>query len=516
MVSSNFILTPGELTLEDLELLKNGDCKLSLNKNCINNINKSRDYLESCIENNQVIYGVNTGFGLLANQVIEKNDLAKLQDNIILSHATGVGKYLSQEVVRIILILKINSLAMGYSGIRLETIDKLIYLYNNDILPCIPEKGSVGASGDLAPLAHLVTPLLGEGEVYYKNKIISAKDYLLNNNIAKYEFAAKEGLALLNGTQVTCGLLVYSLLKIKKLFNTAIYTGALSVDAACGSIKPFDKLISKVRNQSGQVKVAKLLTNLLEDSEINQSHNSSSHNCNDNNLACKKVQDPYSLRCQPQVMGACLQQLEFSESIVNNEINAVTDNPLVFATEEKIISGGNFHAEPLGFAADNLALVLAEMGSLSERRIALLLDPHFSSLPAFLVNNSGINSGFMIAQVTAASLVSENKQLANPTVIDSIPTSANQEDHVSMATYGARRLITMAENCQNILAIELLCASQGIEFRRPLKTSNKLEQVINSLRESIKFYEQDRYFYNDLVAANDFINKYSIIFACDI
>lgn len=496
--SKKFILHPGQLTLEDLKLLMLGHIKLELSESALSNIDHSNNYLATALATKQKIYGVNTGFGLLANQTIDDKDLATLQENLILSHATGVGEYIRPEIVRIILALKINSLALGYSGVRLATIQQLIHLYNHDALPCIPEKGSVGASGDLAPLAHLSAVLLGYGNIYYQNKMISAKDWLLATKQQPYSFIAKEGLALLNGTQVTTAFALYSLIRVKKLLSVAIHTGAMSVDAAAGSRKPFTALVSKIRNQPGQMTVAARLYDLLEDSEIIHSHSTQ----------CNKVQDPYSLRCQPQVIGACLQQLEFSEQVITNEINAVTDNPLIFSKEEKILFGGNFHAEPIGFAADNLALVIAELGSIAERRIALLLDKNFSGLPLFLVKNSGLNSGFMIAQVTAASLVSENKALATPTVIDTIPTSSNQEDHVSMATYGARRLIIMSDNCSSILAIELLAAAQGIDLRRPLKTSKKLEEIIAGLRQTVSFYDNDRYFYNDIVAAQQFITEY--------
>ncbi len=503
-MSKQFILTPGELKLKDLKKLMYGGYEIILDKKSYDKITNSRNFLEQAISEDKKIYGVNTGFGVLAKEVISKDSLVKLQQNIILSHATGVGSYLNQEVIRIILILKINSLAMGYSGVRLETIQELINLYNNNILPCIPEKGSVGASGDLAPLAHLVAPLLGYGEVYYNDKITKANEWLEKSGKKPYSFAAKEGLALLNGTQATAALAVYSLINIKHLFSASLYIGAMSVDASAGSSKPFDKLISEVKNQPAQLRVANKLFELLSGSQIIDSHD-----C----ISCSKVQDPYSLRCQPQVMGACLQQMEFAETIITNEINAVTDNPLIFSDEKKVLFGGNFHAEPLGFAADNLALVVAEIGSISERRIAVLVDKNFSGLPAFLVKNSGLNSGFMLAQVTAAALVSENKALAVPTVIDSIPTSANQEDHVSMATYGARRLITMVNNCFNIIAIELLAAAQGIDLRRPLLSSPLLESVIKGLREQVSFYESDRYFHRDIVDAEKFIKSHDFIFS---
>lgn len=493
-----FVLVPGSLSLEDLKSFMQGDVELVLSDSAIADINNSRAFLEESLAAGKKIYGVNTGFGILAKETISEEHLSQLQENIILSHACGVGDYLSPEITRLILILKINSLSMGYSGIRLQTVEQLVELYNNDILPCIPEKGSVGASGDLAPLSHLVAPLLGYGQVYFEDEVIDAKVFLKKTNKTSYKFDSKEGLALINGTQVSTAIAIYALFKIKHLFDSAIYIGALSVDAARGSRKSFDKLISKIRNQPGQITVAARLYELLEGSSIMESHN---------NKNCDKVQDPYSIRCQPQVMGACLQQIEFAETVLSNEINSVTDNPLIFSKENTVLFGGNFHAEPVGFAADNLALAVAEIGSISERRIALLIDSNFSSLPAFLVNKSGLNSGFMIAHVTAASLVSENKALATPCVVDSIPTSANQEDHVSMATYGARRLITMADNCFNILAIELLAAAQGIEFRRPLKTSDKLEEYLKALRNEVAFYDTDRYMHQDIVRAKTFVES---------
>ena len=503
MNKKTFTLKPGELNLADLKLLMHGNYELILAKTSIPNILASREYLNQAVKDDATIYGVNTGFGLLANKKINEQDLNKLQINLILSHATGVGNFLSAEITRLILVLKINSLAMGYSAVKLETIEELINLYNQDVLPCIPEKGSVGASGDLAPLAHLIAPLIGYGEVLTNNKVISAKQWLENTNRKSYNFASKEGLALLNGTQVTTALAVYGVLKLQQLFDATVSVGAMAVDAIAGSRMPFHPLISKVRNQPGQIAIAEKLHSLLEGSEILASH--------DRNLGkpCNKVQDPYSIRCQPQVVGACWQQYQFSKQVIENEINAVTDNPLVFAEDRKILFGGNFHAEPIGFAVDNLALVIAELGSISERRVALLVDPNFSGLPAFLVKNSGLNSGFMIAQVTAASLVSENKALATPTVTDSIPTSANQEDHVSMATYGARRLTQMLENYTHIISIELLAVAQGIELRRPLKSSKPIEKIISALRESVSFYEEDRYFHQDLVMAAKFVLKYN-------
>lgn len=484
-----FELKPGTLTLDDIQLLLDESTTLRLNKECYQQINAAENVIKDILAADQTVYGINTGFGLLANTRIEKSELATLQRSIVLSHAAGTGELLSDQIVRLILLLKINSLARGYSGVRMETIDALIHLFNYHVYPCIPSQGSVGASGDLAPLAHLAAVLIGVGEARFKGKIISATDALKKAALSPLTLGAKEGLALLNGTQVSTAIALVSWLAADNLFQTALVAGALSVEAACGSTAPFDARIQTARGHQPQIEVAAILRTLLDTSEIQTSH-----------ANCHKVQDPYSLRCQPQVMGACLAQLQFARDTLLVEANAVSDNPLIFIDESDIVSGGNFHAEPVAFAADNMALAIAEIGALSERRTALLVDPHFSGLPAFLVNQPGLNSGFMIAQVTSAALASENKSLAHPASVDSLPTSANQEDHVSMATYAARRLQQMNENTAVIIGIELLAAAQGIDFRRPLKTSPLLEQVQCLIREHILFYDTDRYFAPDILA----------------
>jgi histidine ammonia-lyase len=453
-------------------------------------VEQCADFLKDQIASGAVIYGVNTGFGKFANQPIAPDDIEPLQRNLILSHAVGVGAYLSARVVRLVLVLKINALAQGYSGVRYAIVEALIDLYNTQSLPCIPEKGSVGASGDLAPLAHLVAPLLGHGEIDYQGKRMSAQAWLRETGRAPYCLSAKEGLALLNGTQVSTALACVSALETEQLLNTALITGALSVDAAGGSVAPFEAMIHVIRRQPGQMEVARILRALLQGSAIVSAHEH-----------CEKVQDPYSLRCQPQVMGACWQQLQGAIDVLKQEINAVTDNPLIFPHTQHIIFGGNFHAEPVGFAADSMALVVAEIGALSERRIAMLMDPQFTGLPAFLIEQGGLHSGFMIAHVTAAALVSENKALAHPTVIDSLPTSANQEDHVSMATYGARRLSTMVENAFYIVTIEYMAASQGIYLRQPLKTSPILQGYVDALWSQVPPYAVDRFMHDDIVMA---------------
>lgn len=492
-----FTLRAGHLSYSDLKTLLNENTTIELHKDNHEKIFASEKIVADIIAENKTVYGINTGFGSLANKKISLADLELLQRSIVLSHAAGTGEELSNQTVRLILALKINSLARGYSGIRLSTLKALIDLYNHKIYPCIPCKGSVGASGDLAPLAHLSALLLGEGNASYEGKIISAKEAL---KILKQEpiiFGPKEGLALLNGTQASTALALLGLFETEKLLKTALVTGAMSVDALLGSLKPFDERIQTVRGHKGQIEIAKLLRQLLTQSELSKSH-----------ANCDKVQDPYSLRCQPQVMGACLTHFRFVKDILVTESNAVSDNPLVFSDEKEILSGGNFHAEPVAMAADTLALSIAEIGALSERRIALLIDPHFNSgLPPFLVENAGVNSGFMLAQVTSAALASENKSLAHPASVDSIPTSANQEDHVSMATFAGRRLLSMVDNTLGILAIELLAACQGIDFRRPLTTSPILETIHKRVRKDIPFYSKDRYFAPDIARAKEILQS---------
>lgn len=493
---TQFMLNPGQLIFSDLEILLNEATEIQLDSRCIKAIHASEKIVTDILAEDKIVYGINTGFGSLANKRIDAADLQTLQRSIVLSHAAGTGELFSDATVRLILALKINSLARGYSGVRIQTIDALIRLFNEKIYPCIPSQGSVGASGDLAPLAHLSAALLGVGEVRHNGKIISAQDGLKLANLEPLTLAPKEGLALLNGTQVSTALALLGLLAAKNNFVAALITGALTVDATLGSYKPFDDRIQQVRGHATQITVAKLIRELLTHSEIHASHQQ-----------CTRVQDPYSMRCQPQVMGACLSHILFVQETLLTEANAVSDNPLVFAAQNEIISGGNFHAEPVAMAADSLAIAVAEIGALSERRVALLTDPTFSHLPAFLVKNAGVNSGFMMAQVTAAALASENKSLAHPASVDSLPTSANQEDHVSMATFAARRLLPMAENTQGIIAIELLAACQGIDFRRPLTTSPLLEKVISLVREHVLFYDTDRFFAPDILAAKQIIQS---------
>ncbi|WP_263080993.1 histidine ammonia-lyase [Endozoicomonas sp. Mp262] len=495
-LSETLNLIPGQLTLPLLRTIYSQPVNIKIDSDAWKAVDQSAECVQQILDQGRVVYGINTGFGLLANTRIKKEDLNTLQKSLVLSHAAGIGQFMDEAVVRLLMVLKINSLARGFSGVRRQVIESLIILLNHEIYPCIPEKGSVGASGDLAPLAHMSAILLGEGEATYKGKKIPASEALAIANIEPLTLGPKEGLALLNGTQASTAFALRGLFEAEALLDAGVVIGALSVDAAKGSRKPFDPRIHTVRGHKSQSDIATAYRQLLDSSEIGASHKN-----------CEKVQDPYSLRCQPQVMGACLQQIRYASEILLTEANAVSDNPLVFADDETILSGGNFHAEPVAMAADNLALAIAEMGALSERRMALLIDSQLSGLPPFLVDNGGVNSGFMIAQVTSAALASENKSLAHPASVDSLPTSANQEDHVSMATFAARRLNDMAQNTSGILAVEYLSACQGLDFRAPLKTSKLLEKAKSILRKKVPFYDKDRYFSPDIESAQKIIES---------
>jgi histidine ammonia-lyase len=456
---------------------------------------ESNELINDVLAGGDQVYGVNTGFGQLAQVRVSNEDLAQLQENLVRSHAVGVGDDLDDNIVRLIMLMKVIALAEGFSGVRPELIEALCALINHNIYPRIPEKGSVGASGDLAPLAHMAGVLIGVGEARANGTIVPAQVALKEAGLEPLALAPKEGLALLNGTQVSTALALAAAFRTENALSAVLAAGAMSSDAIKGSDTPFDKRIQSVRGHGGQIAVAGVLRRLMQDSEIRASH-----------IACDRVQDPYSIRCQPQVVGACLDVLRHVCGVLQTEANAVTDNPLVFAESRAVLSGGNFHAEPVALAADYLALAIAEIGSLSERRTALLIDANLSGLPAFLVNEGGLNSGFMMAQVTAAALTSENKALAHPASVDSIPTSANQEDHVSMATYAARRLHDMLDNVVNIIAIEMLAAAQGIEFHRPQKSSPALEAIIASLREVSPAFVEDRSLSSDIVRVAELID----------
>ncbi|MBV8645064.1 MAG: histidine ammonia-lyase [Candidatus Eremiobacteraeota bacterium] len=457
----------GELRAADVRALLRDDAALALDPAARAAVDRTADVVASIAARDASVYGVNTGFGKLAQTRIPRERLADLQRNLVISHACGVGAPLAREVVRLVLALKVNSLARGYSGVRWSVIETLLACLAHDVLPVIPGQGSVGASGDLAPLAHLSAALIGVGDAVVAGRRVAATDALGQAGIAVLELQAKEGLALLNGTQVSTALALRGLVGAEDLLAASLVAGALTIEAALGSVRPFDARIHAVRGHASQRDVAATVRRLIDGSEINESHRD-----------CGRVQDPYSLRCIPQVVGACLRTLRDTAAILVDEANAVSDNPLVFPDTGEVISGGNFHAEPVALAADALAVAIAELGNISERRTALLVDPTFSALPAFLATDPGLESGYMIAQVTAAALASENKGLAYPASVDSIPTSAGQEDHVSMATHGARRLGDMLRNAASIVAVELLAAARGIAFRRPLRTSNTLEAVL--------------------------------------
>ena len=480
---TKFLLNVGALALDDLQTLHKGGVSLTLPATARSAIRASHKIVADAAAGDIPVYGINTGFGKLANKRISSADLDTLQLNLIRSHSVGVGEPLAPAVIRLMLALKAASLARGYSGCREVVVDTLLAVYNAGLIPFVPSQGSVGASGDLAPLAHMTLALLGEGEMLDNGQRVSAALALEQAGIAPLKLAAKEGLALINGTQTSTALALHAMLTFEPVLEAALVIGALTVDAARGSDGPFDPRIHAVRGQPGQIDVAQYYRALLSGSEIRHSHEE-----NDD-----RVQDPYCLRCQPQVVGACLDQLRHAALVLLREANAVTDNPLVFAETQELISGGNFHAEPVALAADAMAVAIAEVGAIAERRIAMLIDGSVSRLPPFLTSDAGLNSGFMIAHVTAAALASENKSLAHPASVDSLPTSANQEDHVSMATFAARRLQSMIANTSHVLGIELLASAQGIEFLRPLKSSAALEEAHGLLRSECPSISTDRY-----------------------
>ncbi len=493
-------INAGQLTLDQLQAVHSGVRQLTLPDASREAIRASQQVVQRAADGNAPVYGVNTGFGKLANQRISKTQLATLQLNLIRSHSVGVGEPLAPGVVRLVLATKAASLARGYSGVREVVVDTLLAVHNAGLVPYVPSQGSVGASGDLAPLAHMTLALIGEGEMLVKGQRTPALAALQAAGIAPLTLGAKEGLALINGTQVSTALALHALLSFEPVLEAALVIGALTIDAARGSDGPFDPRIHAVRGQPGQIDVAQYYRALLKGSAIRNSHLEGDD----------RVQDPYCLRCQPQVVGACLDQLRHAAKVLVREANAVTDNPLVFADDGLMVSGGNFHAEPVALAADGMALAIAEVGAIAERRIAMLIDSSVSRLPAFLTADAGLNSGFMIAHVTAAALASENKSLAHPASVDSLPTSANQEDHVSMATFAARRLQSMISNTAHILGIEFMAAGQGIEFLRPLRSSAVLEAAHALLRSVVPDISQDRYLAPDIENATALVRDGSL------
>lgn len=481
---SPIILRPGAVTLADLRAIWAG-APVELDPDAHTAIDDAADAIARIVQSGRTVYGVNTGFGLLAQTRIPDARLAELQRNLILSHSCGLGEALDARIVRLIMALKVIGLARGHSGVRRMVVHRLLVLLEAGALPVIPAQGSVGASGDLAPLAHLSAALIGEGSIAMGGETMPASEAVARLGLEPLVLGPKEGLALINGTQVSTAIALDALLTGERVFGSAIVSGALSVDALKGTDAAFDPRIHEARGQPGQIVVAAAIRALLAGSEIRASH-----------ADCDRVQDPYSFRCQPQVMGAALDLMRNVARTLEIEANAVTDNPIVFGDEA--ISGGNFHAEPVAFAADMLAMALCEIGSISERRVAVLVDPKMSGLPPFLVEDSGVNSGFMIAQVTAAALVSENKSLAFPASVDSIPTSANQEDHVSMATHGARKARTIVGNAAGVIGIELLAAAQGLDFHAPLRTSPALQPAVDAIRAVVPRYTADRYLADEL------------------
>lgn len=484
-----------KLTLQQLREIWSGKANVTLAAADYAQIDASAAAVTKALATGAALYGINTGFGKLASKRINDADLAQLQRNLVLSHAVGVGPELDARIVRLAMAIKIVTLAAGRSGVRRVVVDTLAKLLTANALPIIPAQGSVGASGDLAPLAHMSCAIIGEGDVRLNGERITARDALARIGAEPVTLGPKEGLALLNGTQISTALALDALFRTQDVFNAALVSGAMSTDAMKGTDAPFDARIHAARGQKGQIEVAARLRALMAGSDIRKSHLTGDD----------RVQDPYSIRCQPQVMGACLDVLNSAAATLEIEANAVTDNPLVFAEDDAILSGGNFHAEPVAFAADMISMAAAEIASISERRLAVLIDPVLSGLPAFLVKEGGLNSGFMILQVTTAALVSENKTLAHPAVVDTIPTSANQEDHVSMATFAGRKAGDIARNAANVIAIELLAAAQGIDFHAPLKTSPALQSAHAKIRSVSPHLEQDRSLAGDTARVRELI-----------
>ncbi len=493
-------LLPGAVGIDILERLYRDSPPVMLDRSSRGAVDRAADVVAEAAAGDEAVYGINTGFGKLAHTRISPEETAQIQHNLILSHAAGVGPDLPEKVVRLMMMLKLLSLGRGASGVRWRLIEIQEQMLAAGVTPAVPAQGSVGASGDLAPLAHLTAVMIGDGHAFIGGQRLSGQVALQNAGIEPVTPVAKEGLAMINGTQCSTALALAGLFDARRLLWTALITGALSVDAIMGSDTPFDPAIGALRGHPAQIDAASALRALLSGSEIRKSHKD-----------CNRVQDPYSIRCQPQVMGACLTLLRQAATVLATEAVAVTDNPLVLPDRREILSSGNFHAEPVAFAVDQMALAVAEIGALAERRIALMVDPTMSALPAFLTSDPGLNSGFMAAEITAAALAAENKQRATPASIDSLTTSANQEDHVSMATHGARRLADMNDNLARILAIEWLAAAQGIDFRKPLKTSVRLTGVVDCLRTAVPPLTEDRYMAPDIEVAADLIWQGAVV-----
>ncbi|PIS27388.1 MAG: histidine ammonia-lyase [Candidatus Marinimicrobia bacterium CG08_land_8_20_14_0_20_45_22] len=486
--------------LEKVTRFLNRRTKVTLSESEMSRIQTARQVVLEKIQSGKTIYGINTGFGKLAQVNIPADDLEQLQINLLRSHACGVGKPIDSEIVALMMFLKVKSLAMGFSGCSLEIVQKMVEFLNKDIFPIVPARGSVGASGDLAPLAHLCLPLIGEGEVFYNGQRKNANELIDQGIYKPVRLGPKDGLSLINGTQYSTALLTLAFLRAQDIILLSELAAAMSVEAILATDVPFRSQIHEVRRQSGEQESARHIRNFLRNSEIVQSHKN-----------CPKVQDPYSFRCAPQVIGVVRDVLQFVEKIVENELSAVTDNPLVFAEAGEVLSGGNFHAEPLAMAADFLSIALAELANIAERRISNLVDPAMSGLPAFLTQSGGVNSGFMIAHVTSAALCAENRTLSTPASVETIPTSANQEDHVSMAPNACLKLFQIVENTRKIVWIELLASAQGMDFRKPLAGGIGTRLGHAKIRSMVKHLDEDRIFYPDLEKSEEFFSDTAFI-----
>jgi histidine ammonia-lyase len=488
-------ISPADLSLEKIGAILRNNIKLSLSDESLNLIKNCRDYLDQKLRNSDTpIYGITTGFGSMHKKTISSDQLNKLQENLVMSHACGTGDVVREEIVRLMLLLKIHGLSYGNSGVQVETVQRLIDFFNEGIIPVVYEQGSLGASGDLAPLAHLVLPLLGMGEVFYNGERYQTVTILRKTGLSPVELKSKEGLALLNGTQFMSAFGVYVMAKALRLSRVADVASAISLEAYDGRPDPFFECVQAIRPHKGQRTTAESFRKMLEGSQLISRYKA-------------HVQDPYSFRCIPQVHGASKDAISYAQTVIMTEINSVTDNPTIFPELDLIISGGNFHGQPLALIFDHLAIALAELGSISERRVYRLIAGQ-RDLPEFLVANPGLNSGFMIPQYTAASIVSQNKQLCTPSSVDSIPSSNEQEDHVSMGANGATRLLRVAENLEKILAIELFTGMQALEFRRPLRSSEYIENVFSSFRKSIHFITDDKVMYDDIARSIEFVRNF--------
>lgn len=488
----------------EIAYAKQGDIQLSIDPKALEKMKASRAFVFEVVKKGEPVYGINTGFGALSSMHIAEKDLAQLQVNLIRSHCTGVGKPFSREITRAIMLLRANCLISGFSGVDIYTVELLLDFLNLDVTPVVPEKGSVGASGDLAPLSHIALALIGEGEVIFNNELVNSKIAIDQIKKTPTILGPKDGLALINGTACMAALCALAIVDAKRIMKLADIASALTLDGVKGTTVAYNPLITSLKPHKGQVACVENLNKLLADSPLGKSH-----------PKCGKVQDPYSLRCVPQVHGACRQTLNHAEEVLNTELNAVTDNPLIFVDKGLIISGGNFHGEALALVMDYLAMGVAEICNISERRIEKMMNPVFSDLPAFLTKNSGLNSGLMIAHVTAAALVSENKYLCHPASVDSVPTSTDKEDHVSMGVTAGRKLHEVISNAKSVLAIEFLCNTQALDFQRPLKTTQSLEEVYNVVRRHVETIDNDRVFYKDINNIIKLIDSNEIIIAVE-